>query len=146
MHIFTAYEVCNELELSPMFPFSSLFPASNARIPRPFDLAGYSFFEARSSEALAESLSLEVRALQAELHHTQRVLSGYSTVLERCEVRGNTQVWVHTLLVLVIGFLVIFWLGNLASKQFGRPVQSRLVTPVDRVTQAHLQKKLRLSQ
>ncbi len=80
-----------------------------------------SFFEARSTEALADSLSLEVRALQAELHHTQRVLSGYSTVLERCEVRGNTQVWVHTLLVLVIGILVIFWFGNLAAKQFKQP-------------------------
>ena len=86
-----------------------------------------SFFEARSSEALADSLSLEVKALQAELHHTQRVLSGYSTVLERCEVRGNTQVWVHTLLVLVIGLLVIFWLGNLVSRQFVRPV-SRPIT------------------
>ena len=86
-----------------------------------------SFFEARSSEALAESLSLEVKALQAELHHTQRVLSGYSTVLQRCEVRGNTQVRVHTLLVLVIGLLMIFWLGNLVSKQFVRPV-SRPIT------------------
>lgn len=43
--IFTAGEVCNELELSPMFPFSSLFPASNARIPRPFDFVGHSFPE-----------------------------------------------------------------------------------------------------
>lgn len=57
---------------------------------------------------LADTLQLEVRALQAELHHTQRVLSGYSDILARCQAdrpdshRGQFLFFSFSLLVVIV--------------------------------------------
>lgn len=45
----------------------------------------------RQDQSLAHQLAEEVRILQAELHHTQQVLSGYSAVVSACESRSRNQ-------------------------------------------------------
>ncbi len=69
--------------------------------------------EGSSTNNLVHQLSVEVQTLQAELHRTQRVLSGYSNILEACERGSRGQSWVNGtfLLVFVIlgSILVCSW-------------------------------------
>lgn len=58
--------------------------------------------EGSASNSLVQQLSVEVQTLQAELHRTQRVLAGYSNILEACERGSRGQSWVNGT------FLVIF--------------------------------------
>ena len=74
-----------------------------------------SVFVDSSNNRLAETLQLEVRALQAELHHTQRVLAGYSEILARCSEnkpdshRGQILFLVFTT---CLGLIVIWWIKS----------------------------------
>ena len=63
--------------------------------------------DSRGAETLALQLAEEVRVLQAELDRTQRVISGYGSVLERCEKKQGYQTWGNQILLCLICVLVI---------------------------------------
>lgn len=64
--------------------------------------------------SLGAALASEVKALQAELHHTQRVLSGYSSVVTACESKSSFQARVNEsfifLVLLLVALLAFNWL------------------------------------
>ena len=81
---------------------------------------------------LTETLQLEVRAFQAELHHTQRILAGYSEVLARAQDQRPSTIWGQLLFfsfTSLLGLTVIWWL---IKTQRG-PVQTSLVSIGDTV-------------
>ena len=63
--------------------------------------------DSRGAETLALQLAEEVRVLQAELDRTQRVISGYGSVLEHCEKKQGYQTWGNQILLCLICVLVI---------------------------------------
>ena len=74
-----------------------------------------SVFLDTSNNRLAETLQLEVRALQAELHHTQRVLAGYSEILVRCQENKTNSHWGQSLFLFFTSCLcliVIWWIRS----------------------------------
>lgn len=86
-----------------------------------------SAWEQRRDWDLATALAGEVRQLQAELHHTQQILSGYSSVLSTCERRNSSQARVNetfiaffVLLLVAIGWLWCQRKGQ--PKVFVRPI------------------------
>ena len=66
--------------------------------------------ESRASESLAFSLAEEVRVLQAELHRTQRVLSGYSAIVTSLENKQKYHASGNLFFFLVVVVLGAVWL------------------------------------
>ena len=68
------------------------------------------FLEERRLKELSERLTNEVAILQAEIHRTSRILSGYSELADRCETSQGTRLQgnlVFLVVVVVLGLLLV---------------------------------------
>ena len=83
-------------------------------------------FDQNHHQQLYDSLSTEVKVLQAELHRAHRLIEGYNSLLVRDEPGAfgiwNTFQFILAFLILLIGIGVYFW------------VRKSLPTPQPRVT------------
>ena len=66
--------------------------------------------ESRASEAVALTLAEEVRVLQAELHRTQQVLSGYSAIVSSLETKHKYHATGNFLFFVCVVLLGALWL------------------------------------
>ena len=135
LHVFLACGLCIwKLNFSPILLISSLFPSSSYmrdQLAHAFWILSHiarSAFEDHRDRNLGQALAAEVKVLQAELHHTQRLLAGYSEVVSTCEKRNSSQSRINdsliVLLVLLLGLLLWFWI----QKRFVRqPVRTTVV-------------------
>jgi uncharacterized membrane protein affecting hemolysin expression len=80
-----------------------------------------SAWDEHRDRSLASSLASEVRLLQAELHHTQQILSGYSSVVSTCERRNSWQARVNETFIILFIFLLLalgwFWVQKRLTKR-----------------------------
>ena len=75
----------------------------------------------QQARALLDSLASEVEVLQAELHRTHRILSGYGTLIDRCDRQhwlvafGNF--WFFGVLLILVVLLFATWCRRKSTRQ-----------------------------
>ena len=86
-----------------------------------------SAFSENQDRALGVQLANEVKILQDELHHTERVLSGYSSVITACESKSAAQVRLNESFIFVLILLCALLAYNWLKPRF------RVVAPIQTV-------------